>query len=158
MVETSDRPGWTRWRSERLISWLLFLTDASPVGVSPVGPAPSGLLTRQLQDGWRTLRGLGGSSPGLGVRRPADGLLFEVTDASVVQDGAAKYVVSSSSERRPDPMTRPDASHDVSPTDPTEPVLSRSSTPSMSSSLEAATRCPLSSPAATPTSSGSTPR
>ncbi|XP_043984360.1 sorting nexin-21 [Gambusia affinis] len=88
-------------------------TDASPVGVSPVGPAPSGLLTRQLQDGWRTLRGLGGSSPGLGVRRPADGLLFEVTDASVVQDGAAKYVLytihviqSGGSDKMPAVITR----------------------------------------------------
>ncbi|XP_008401124.1 sorting nexin-21 [Poecilia reticulata] len=88
-------------------------TDASPVGVSPVGPAPSALLTRQLQDGWRTLRGLGGSSPDHGVRRPADGLLFEVTDASVVQDGAAKYVLyaihviqSGGSDKMPAVITR----------------------------------------------------
>ncbi|XP_005805039.2 sorting nexin-21 isoform X1 [Xiphophorus maculatus] len=88
-------------------------TDASPVGVSPVGPTPSALLTRQIQDGWRTLRGLGGSSPGHGVRRPADGLLFEVTDASVVQDGAAKYVLyaihviqSGGSDKMPAVITR----------------------------------------------------
>ncbi|XP_007578267.1 sorting nexin-21 [Poecilia formosa] len=88
-------------------------TDASPVGVCPGGPAPSSLLTRHLQDGWRTLRGLGGSSPGHGVRRLADGLLFEVTDASVVQDGAAKYVLyaihviqSGGSDKMPAVITR----------------------------------------------------
>ncbi|GAA6233813.1 sorting nexin-21 [Lates japonicus] len=70
-------------------------TDTSPVGVSPVGPSPSSLLTRQLQESWRSLRGLGGGSPVSSRRRLTDSLLFEVTDASVVQDGSSKYVVSS---------------------------------------------------------------
>lgn len=52
------------------------------------------MLTRQLQEGWRNLRGLGGGSPAPSVRRQTDSLLFEVTDASVVQDGSSKYVVS----------------------------------------------------------------
>ncbi|KAM4737289.1 sorting nexin-21 [Anableps anableps] len=88
-------------------------TDASPVGVSPVGPAPSSMLTRQLQDGWRSLRGLGGASPGHSGRRQADSLLFEVTDASVVQDGASKYVLytihviqSGGSDKTPAVITR----------------------------------------------------
>lgn len=64
------------------------------MGVSPVAPSPSSLLTRQLQESWRTLRGLGGGSPSPAGRRLTDNLLFEVTDASVVQDGSSKYVVS----------------------------------------------------------------
>ncbi|XP_047222202.1 sorting nexin-21 [Girardinichthys multiradiatus] len=68
-------------------------TDASPVGVSPFGSSPSSMLTRQVQDSWRSFRGLGGASPGQGVKRQTDSLLFEVTDASVVQDGASKYVL-----------------------------------------------------------------
>ncbi|XP_035999244.1 sorting nexin-21-like [Fundulus heteroclitus] len=86
-------------------------TDASPVGVSPVGPAPSSMLTRQLQDSWRSLRGLGGA--GHGVRRQADGLMFEVTDASVVTDGGSKYVLytvhviqSGGSDKTPAVITR----------------------------------------------------
>lgn len=67
----------------------------SPVGVSPVAPPTSFLLTRQLQESWRTLRGLGGGSPASTGRQPTDDLLFEVTDASVVQDASSKYVVSS---------------------------------------------------------------
>ncbi|XP_028266591.1 sorting nexin-21 [Parambassis ranga] len=67
-------------------------TDTSPVGVSPVGPSATSLLTRQLQESWRSLRGLAGS-PAPSVRRQTDSLLFEVTDASVVQDGASKYVL-----------------------------------------------------------------
>ncbi len=72
----------------------LSCADASPVGVSPVAPSPSSLLTRQLQESWRTLRGLSGGSPTPAGRRLTDNLLFEVTDASVVQDGSSKYVVS----------------------------------------------------------------
>uniref|UniRef100_A0AAQ4PIX0 PX domain-containing protein n=1 Tax=Gasterosteus aculeatus aculeatus TaxID=481459 RepID=A0AAQ4PIX0_GASAC len=73
-------------------------TDTSPVGVSPVGVSPvapptSFLLTRQLQESWRTLRGLGGGSPASTGRQPTDDLLFEVTDASVVQDASSKYVL-----------------------------------------------------------------
>lgn len=71
----------------------LSCADASPVGVSPVGP--SSLLTRQLQDSWRNLRRVSGASPAPTGRRLADSLLFEVTDASVVQDSSSKYVVSS---------------------------------------------------------------
>ncbi|XP_037833095.1 sorting nexin-21 isoform X2 [Kryptolebias marmoratus] len=84
-------------------------TDASPGGVSPVGPAPSSLLTRQLQESWRSLRGFGAA----GVRRQADSLLFEVTDASAVQDGASKYVLytihviqSGGSDKTPAVITR----------------------------------------------------
>lgn len=73
-----------------LEGFVLFPTDASPVGVPPVSHAPSSMLTRQLQDGWMSLRGIGAG------RRQADDLLFEVTDASVVTDGTSKYVVSRS--------------------------------------------------------------
>lgn len=73
----------------------LSAADTSPVGVSPVGP--SSLLTRQLQDSWRRLSGVSGASSSPTGRRLTDSLLFEVTDASVVQDGSSKYVVSSSS-------------------------------------------------------------
>ncbi|XP_046895847.1 sorting nexin-21 [Hypomesus transpacificus] len=66
-------------------------TDASPVGLSPSGPS---LLTRQLQESWRSLRGLGGSGgPGGPAAQQGERLLFEVTDACVVQDGTSKYVL-----------------------------------------------------------------
>ncbi|XP_061591627.1 sorting nexin-21 [Cololabis saira] len=88
-------------------------TDASPVGVSPAGPSPSSALTRQLQESWRSLRGLGGGSTAPSARRQADGLLFEVTDASVVQDGSSKYVLytihviqSGGSDKTPAIITR----------------------------------------------------
>lgn len=55
-------------------------TDTSPVGPSPGG---SSLLTRQLQDSWRSLRFC--SVP--------QKLVFEVTDASVVQESSSKYVL-----------------------------------------------------------------
>ncbi|XP_075898220.1 sorting nexin-21 [Nelusetta ayraudi] len=66
-------------------------TDTSPVGVSPVGP--SSLLTRHFQDSWRRLSGVSGASTSPTGRRLTDSLLFEVTDASVVQDGSSKYVL-----------------------------------------------------------------
>lgn len=72
--------------------------DTSPVGMSPVGPSPR--LTRQVQDSWRNLHGAGGASPAPTGRRLTDNLLFEVTDASVVQDGSSKYVVSPRSQGR----------------------------------------------------------
>lgn len=68
--------------------------DTSPVGVSPVGP--SSLLARHFQDSWRRLSGASGASTSPTGRRLTDSLLFEVTDASAVQDGSSKYVVSSS--------------------------------------------------------------
>lgn len=55
--------------------------DASPVGLPSGGPS---LLTRQLQESWRNLRS----------RSLPEKLVFEVTDASVVQEGTSKYVVS----------------------------------------------------------------
>ncbi|XP_020361924.1 sorting nexin-21-like isoform X1 [Oncorhynchus tshawytscha] len=55
-------------------------TDTSPVGPSPGG---SSLLTRQLQDSWRSLR----------FRSVPQKLVFEVTDASVVQESSSKYVL-----------------------------------------------------------------
>ncbi|XP_048872248.1 sorting nexin-21 [Brienomyrus brachyistius] len=55
-------------------------TDASPVGLPSVGPS---LLTRQLQESWRNLRS----------RNLPEKLVFEVTDASVVQEGTSKYVL-----------------------------------------------------------------
>lgn len=84
-------------------------TDTSPVGVST-----SSLLTRQLQESWRSLRGLGGGSPAPAAGRGrTDGLLFEVTDASVVQDGSSKYVLytihviqSGGSDKTPAIITR----------------------------------------------------
>ncbi|XP_041655686.1 sorting nexin-21 [Cheilinus undulatus] len=88
-------------------------TDASPVGVSPVAPSPSSLLTRQLQESWRSLRGLGGGSTSPGGRKMTDSLMFEVTDASVVQDGSSKYVLytvhviqSGGSDKTPAIITR----------------------------------------------------
>ncbi|XP_008286278.1 sorting nexin-21 [Stegastes partitus] len=89
-------------------------TDISPVGVSPLGPSPSSLLTRQLQESWRSLRGLGGGgSPVLFIGRQMDNLLFEVTDASVVQDSSSKYVLytihviqSGGSDKTPAIITR----------------------------------------------------
>ncbi|KAM6982535.1 sorting nexin-21 [Tautogolabrus adspersus] len=90
-------------------------TDASPVGVSPVGPSPSpsSLLTRQLQESWRSLRGLGGGSTSSGGRKMTDSLMFEVTDASVVQDASSKYVLytihviqSGGSDKTPAIITR----------------------------------------------------
>lgn len=88
--------------------------DTSPMGVSPVSPSSSSsLLTRQLQESWRNLRGLGGGSPIPSVRRQTDNLLFEVTDASVVQDGSSKYVLytihviqSGGSDKTPAIITR----------------------------------------------------
>ncbi|XP_061781775.1 sorting nexin-21 [Nerophis lumbriciformis] len=85
----------------------------SSTDASPVGPSPSGPLTRQLQDSWRSLRGLGGGSPAHKMHRQADGLSFEVTDASVVQDGSSKYVLytvhvvqSGGSDKTPAVITR----------------------------------------------------
>ncbi|KAK2850897.1 hypothetical protein Q5P01_007173 [Channa striata] len=87
--------------------------DTSPVGVSPVGPSPSSMFTRQLQDSWRNLRGRGGGSPLPAGRRLTDNLLFEVTDASVVHEGSSKYVLytmhviqSSGSDKTPAIITR----------------------------------------------------
>lgn len=64
------------------------------MAVSPVGPS-SPQLTWQHQDSWRNLRGVSGASLGARGRRLTGSLLFEVTDASVVQDSSSKYVVSS---------------------------------------------------------------
>ncbi|KAK6308030.1 hypothetical protein J4Q44_G00213010 [Coregonus suidteri] len=55
-------------------------TDTSPEGPSPGG---SSLLTRQLQESWRSLRS----------RSVPQKLVFEVTDASVVQESSSKYVL-----------------------------------------------------------------
>ncbi|KPP74779.1 hypothetical protein Z043_106036 [Scleropages formosus] len=55
-------------------------TDASPVGLSASG---SSMLTRQLQESWRSLR----------ARSLPEKLVFEVTNASVVQEGTSKYVL-----------------------------------------------------------------
>ncbi|XP_034535307.1 sorting nexin-21-like [Notolabrus celidotus] len=88
-------------------------TDASPVGVSPVSPSPSSLLARQLQESWRSLRGLGGGGTSPTGRRLTDSLMFEVTDASVVQEGSSKYVLytihviqSGGSDKTPAIITR----------------------------------------------------
>lgn len=55
-------------------------TDTSPVAPSPKS---SSMLTKQLQESWRALRS----------RSVPDRLMFEVTDASVVQEGTSKYVL-----------------------------------------------------------------
>ncbi|KAF6725362.1 Sorting nexin-21 [Oryzias melastigma] len=90
-------------------------TDASPVGVSPVGPSPPSFLAAHLQEGWswRSLRGFGSRSSVSSVTRQTDSLLFEVTDASVIHDGASKYVVytihviqSGGSDKTPAIITR----------------------------------------------------
>lgn len=69
-------------------------TGAGPVGMSPVSPSLASVLTWQLQDSWNSLRGLGTGSPVPSSRQHTDNLLFEVTDASVVQEGSSKYVAS----------------------------------------------------------------
>ncbi|XP_061907861.1 sorting nexin-21-like isoform X2 [Entelurus aequoreus] len=87
-----------------------FLGESIEEGLSnasPVGPSPSGPLTRQLQDGWRSLRGLGGGSPAHKMHRQADSLSFEVTDASVVQDGASNSTPSTWSSRAAATRPRP---------------------------------------------------
>ncbi|CAL8279317.1 unnamed protein product [Boreogadus saida] len=64
-------------------------TETSPVGGAWLGPSPA---ARLLQEGWRGLRG--GVAPAPPNReRGADQLLFEATDASVVVEGSAKYVL-----------------------------------------------------------------
>ncbi|KAG7224347.1 hypothetical protein INR49_004654, partial [Caranx melampygus] len=60
-----------------VFSWSLTLLPADPA-------AP---------ESWRSLRGLRGGSPTPSGRQLADSLMFEVTDASVVQDGSSKYVL-----------------------------------------------------------------
>ncbi|XP_031168006.1 sorting nexin-21 [Sander lucioperca] len=66
----------------------------SPAAVSPAAVSPASfLLTRQLQDSWRTLRRLTAGSNNSADRQLTDNLLFEVTDASVVTDGSSKYVL-----------------------------------------------------------------
>uniref|UniRef100_A0A3P8WWI7 Sorting nexin family member 21 n=1 Tax=Cynoglossus semilaevis TaxID=244447 RepID=A0A3P8WWI7_CYNSE len=66
--------------------------DTSSSGLSPVSPSPSA-VTRQLQERWRNLRGLRAGNPVASGKRILSSLLFEVTDASVVQDGSSKYVL-----------------------------------------------------------------
>ncbi|KAM6976419.1 sorting nexin-21 [Aplochiton taeniatus] len=68
-------------------------TETSPVTVSTGGS--SSLLNRQLQESWRSLRGCNrGTLEGMRVFRPqTDSLVFEVTDASMVQEGSSKYVL-----------------------------------------------------------------
>lgn len=63
--------------------------DTSPTGPS-IAPAP---------DSWRTAHGVSEVSSSTAGKRPADTLLFEVTDASIVRDNASKYVVSWSSQK-----------------------------------------------------------
>ncbi|KAM3872423.1 sorting nexin-21 [Diretmus argenteus] len=86
-------------------------TDTSSAGVSPIGS--SSLLTRQLQESWRSLRGGGGGGHAPSCRLQTDSLLFEVTDASVVQDSSSKYVLytihviqSGGSDKTPAVITR----------------------------------------------------
>lgn len=55
-------------------------TDASPMGPSP---KDSNMITRQLQENWRTSRS----------RCIPEKLIFEVTDASVVHETNSKYVL-----------------------------------------------------------------
>ncbi|KAF7646916.1 hypothetical protein LDENG_00180690 [Lucifuga dentata] len=70
-------------------------TDTSPMGMSPFSPSPSSLPTRQLQESWRSLRGGGAGKRGHAPsnRGQTDSLLFEVTAASVNQDGSSKHVM-----------------------------------------------------------------
>lgn len=97
-----------------LVTWPGFhlsFVDTSPVGISPVGhssSSSSSLLTRQLQESWRSLRGLSGGSSVSSVRWQTDSVLFEVTDASVVQDGSSKYVVSWQREKNCNTITKTD--------------------------------------------------
>ncbi|KAM9785753.1 sorting nexin-21 [Neosynchiropus ocellatus] len=86
--------------------------DTSPVGMSPVGPSPSSLLTRQHHDSWRSAV-LSERSPASLGKQHADNILFEVTDASVAQDGSSKYVLytihviqSGGSDKTPAIITR----------------------------------------------------
>jgi len=65
----------------------------SPVDTSPVGVSLWGSSSPWQLPSWRTLHGEG--SPASSGRPLADALLFEVTEASVVQDAASKHAVSS---------------------------------------------------------------
>ncbi|TDH11098.1 hypothetical protein EPR50_G00082150 [Perca flavescens] len=90
------------------------LLAVSPAGLSPADVSPASfLLTRQLQDSWRTLRRLTGGSNTSADRQLTDNLLFEVTDASVVTDSSSKYVLytihviqSGGSDKTPAIITR----------------------------------------------------
>uniref|UniRef100_A0A8B9HM45 Sorting nexin family member 21 n=1 Tax=Astyanax mexicanus TaxID=7994 RepID=A0A8B9HM45_ASTMX len=59
---------------------LLCFLDISPTSPTLKG---SNMLTRQLQESWRSLR----------PRCVSEKVIFEVTDASVVQEGSSKYVL-----------------------------------------------------------------
>lgn len=64
-------------------------------GFTCLDTSPAGPSVAPAADSWRG--GVSEASPSVaGGRRAADALLFEVTDASIVRDGASKYVVSRS--------------------------------------------------------------
>ncbi|CAB1335973.1 unnamed protein product [Coregonus sp. 'balchen'] len=87
--ESSELEDDTECLSERLGGTLRFdvesAMESEDPDTSPVGPSPGGssLLTHQLQESWRSLRS----------RSVPDKLVFEVTDASVVQESSSKYVL-----------------------------------------------------------------
>nr|XP_057908096.1 sorting nexin-21 isoform X1 [Doryrhamphus excisus]XP_057908097.1 sorting nexin-21 isoform X1 [Doryrhamphus excisus] len=101
----------------------------SSTDASPVGPATSSLLTRQLHDSWRSLHGLGDGSPTPKMQRQADTLSFEVTDASVVQNDSSNSTPSTSSGL--EEATRP------RPSSPADTLISGTYTPPCAVNTEA---------------------
>uniref|UniRef100_H3CEG7 Sorting nexin family member 21 n=1 Tax=Tetraodon nigroviridis TaxID=99883 RepID=H3CEG7_TETNG len=68
------------------------LGESMEEGLSSADTSPAGPSVAPAADSWRG--GVSEASPSVaGGRRAADALLFEVTDASIVRDGASKYVL-----------------------------------------------------------------
>ncbi|XP_029689661.1 sorting nexin-21 [Takifugu rubripes] len=67
------------------------LGESMEEGLSSTDTSPSG--PPSTRDSWRTACGGSEVSPSPTGRRATDSLLFEVTDASIMRDGASKYVL-----------------------------------------------------------------
>lgn len=81
------------------LSWVRLITIKVINGtttLSCVDTSPSGPPSTLARDTWRSVCGGSEVSPSPTGRRAMDSLLFEVTDASIMRDGASKYVVSGS--------------------------------------------------------------
>lgn len=74
------------WNFSSAVNFVFGFAETSPIGPSPKS---SNMLTRQLQENWRSTR----------ARCIPEKLIFEVTNASVVHETNSKYVVSISNKR-----------------------------------------------------------